>query len=149
MKFSPVMKRLMMLSVIACLLGGAAWLVSMALRENITLFFTPSELTNEYRNAKKLRLGGIVKKGSILQTNENVRFQIADEIEAVTVLYAGILPDLFREEQGIIVEGAFEIETGEELFRAVSVLAKHDENYMPRELADSLKKQGRWKGERE
>ncbi len=91
----------------------------------------------------RIRLGGLVSPGSLVRSdNMQVRFQVTDGNHAVTVAYQGLLPDLFREGQGVVTEGALDTAG---VFRADSVLAKHDENYMPKEVADSLKKQGYWK----
>jgi cytochrome c-type biogenesis protein CcmE len=95
----------------------------------------------------RIRLGGLVKPGSVHRGDKlAVRFDVTDGKRAITVAYQGILPDLFREGQGVIAEGA--LEPGG-TFKADSVLAKHDERYMPKEVADALKKQGHWKDEYE
>ncbi len=91
----------------------------------------------------RIRLGGLVKEGSVVRgENLAVRFDVTDGRNTIAVAYQGLLPDLFREGQGVVTEGALE-PAG--LFKADSVLAKHDENYMPKEVADALKKQGHWK----
>ena len=128
--------------MIAAMLSGGAFLVLSALQENIVLFFTPSELTPEKMAARQLRIGGLVEEGSVQIDGLEARFSITDSAAVVSVLYTGALPDLFREGQGIIAQGRFEDNT----FRAENVLAKHDETYMPREVAESLKEQGVWKG---
>ena len=135
-------KRLAVFAVIAALLSGGVFLVLSALQDNIVLFFTPSELTTEKMAAKQLRIGGLVEKGSVQIDGLQARFSITDSAAVVSVLYTGALPDLFREGQGIIAQGRFE----DNIFRAENVLAKHDETYMPREVAESLKEQGVWKG---
>ena len=114
-----------------------------ALQDNIVLFFTPSELTPEKMTARQLRIGGLVEEGSVQIDGLQARFSITDSAAVVSVLYTGALPDLFREGQGIIAQGRFE----DNIFRAANVLAKHDETYMPREVAESLKEQGVWKGD--
>ena len=136
-------KRLAVFAVIAALLSGGGFLVLSALQDNIVLFFTPSELTPEKMTARQLRIGGLVEEGSVQIDGLEARFSITDSAAVVSVLYDGALPDLFREGQGIIAQGRFE----ENIFRAENVLAKHDETYMPREVAESLKKQGVWKGD--
>ena len=136
-------KRLAVFAVIAALLSGGGFLVLSALQDNIVLFFTPSELTPEKMTARQLRIGGLVEKGSVQIDGLEARFSITDSAAVVSVLYNGALPDLFREGQGIIAQGRFE----DNIFRAENVLAKHDETYMPREVAESLKKQGVWKGD--
>ena len=136
-------KRLAVFAVIAALLSSGGFLVLSALQDNIVLFFTPSELTPEKMTARQLRIGGLVEKGSVQIDGLEARFSITDSAAVVSVLYNGALPDLFREGQGIIAQGRFE----DNIFRAENVLAKHDETYMPREVAESLKKQGVWKGD--
>ena len=136
-------KRLAVFAVIAALLSGGGFLVLSALQENIVLFLTPSELTPEKMTARQLRIGGLVEEGSVQIDGLQARFSITDSAAIVSVLYNGALPDLFREGQGIIAQGRFE----DNIFRAENVLAKHDETYMPREVAESLKEQGVWKGD--
>ena len=136
-------KRLAVFAVIAALLSGGVSLVLSALQDNIVLFFTPSELTPEKMTAMQLRIGGLVEEGSVQIDGLQARFSITDSAAVVSVLYTGALPDLFREGQGIIAQGRFE----DNIFRADNVLAKHDETYMPREVAESLKEQGVWKGD--
>lgn len=136
-------KRLAVFAVIAALLSGGVFLVLSALQDNIVLFFTPSELTPEKMTARQLRIGGLVEEGSVQIDGLEARFSITDSAAVVSVLYTGALPDLFREGQGIIAQGRFE----DNIFRAANVLAKHDETYMPREVAESLKEQGVWKGD--
>ena len=136
-------KRLAVFAVIAALLSGGVFLVLSALQDNIVLFFTPSELTPEKMTARQLRIGGLVEEGSVQINGLEARFSITDSSAIVSVLYTGALPDLFREGQGIIAQGRFE----DNIFRAENVLAKHDETYMPREVAESLKEQGVWKGD--
>ena len=135
-------KRLAVFAVIAALLSGGVFLVLSALQDNIVLFFTPSELTPEKMTARQLRIGGLIEEGSVQIDGLEARFSITDSAAVVRVFYSGALPDLFREGQGIIAQGRFE----DNIFRAENVLAKHDETYMPREVAESLKEQGVWKG---
>ena len=136
-------KRLVVFAVIAALLSGGVFLVLSALQDNIVLFFTPSELTTGKMTTRQLRIGGLVEEGSVQIDGLEARFSITDSAAVVSVLYTGALPDLFREGQGIIAQGRFE----DNIFRAENVLAKHDETYMPREVAESLKEQGVWKGD--
>jgi len=136
-------KRLAVFAMIAALLSGGGFLVLSALQDNIVLFFTPSELTPEKMTARQLRIGGLVEEGSVQIDGLEARFSITDSAAVVRVFYNGALPDLFREGQGIIAQGRFE----DNIFRAENVLAKHDETYMPREVAESLKEQGVWKGD--
>jgi cytochrome c-type biogenesis protein CcmE len=127
-------------------LGLAAFLVLFSLQDSIVFFYSPSDLeTKQIEPGQRVRVGGLVKEGSVVKNGATrVTFDVSDGAKTVTVNYNGLLPDLFREGQGIVAEGR--IETPGRL-TAASVLAKHDENYMPREVADSLKKQGVWKGE--
>jgi cytochrome c-type biogenesis protein CcmE len=124
----------------------ATWLVLTALRGSVAYFYTPSDLaTLQEPPAGLLRLGGLVAPGSV-QFAENgeaaVTFTISDESAATPVTYRGVLPDLFREGQGVVVQGRL---SADGVVIASEVLAKHDENYMPKEVADALKAQGRWK----
>jgi cytochrome c-type biogenesis protein CcmE len=135
------------LTIIACslaVLAIAAALVLNALRDSIVFFSTPSMVAEQHVvPGKRFRLGGLVQPGSLVRgDNLSVRFEVADGSAKLPVTYKGILPDLFREGQGVVAEGALD-PSG--VFRADTVLAKHDENYMPKEVADALKKQGHWK----
>lgn len=127
-------------------LAVAVALVLTALSEQVTFFRTPSDLVNVLPNeSSRVRLGGVVVEGSVDSSSSNgVTFAVEDANAALKVRYAGILPDLFREGQGIVAEG---IMGPDGTFSADTVLAKHDETYMPREVADSLKEQGYWKGD--
>jgi cytochrome c-type biogenesis protein CcmE len=134
-------KRLSMILGGLAVLGLAAGLVLYALSDTITFFHTPSDLTETgVKPGQRIRLGGMVEDGSVKKGPGTLTtFSVTDQIKAVTVRYDGILPDLFREGQGVVTEGKLQ-EDG--TFAADTVLAKHDENYMPRELADSLKEKG-------
>ena len=116
----------------------------MALRDNIVFFYGPSELAQKApHEGQRLRIGGLVKQGSLVREGENtVRFAVTDTKQEVEVTYTGLLPDLFREGQGVVAEGTL---GQDKVFHADSILAKHDERYMPREVADALKKQGVWR----
>lgn len=123
----------------------AAFLVLGALNRSVAYFYTPSDLAAlEAAPSGMIRLGGLVEAGSVRYPTDDaeVHFVIVDEGARTPVVFRGILPDLFREGQGVIVQGRL---AGSGGLEAVEVLAKHDENYMPREVADALKKQGRWK----
>jgi len=125
-------------------LALAAVLVLSALKDSIVFFNSPTDVAEKkLQPGSRIRLGGLVKPGS-LQRGEQlaVRFEVTDGNRAMAVSYQGILPDLFREGQGVVTEGALDT-VG--TFKADSVLAKHDETYMPKEVADALKKQGHWK----
>jgi cytochrome c-type biogenesis protein CcmE len=127
-------------------LGVAAALVLTALQDSIVFFYSPTDLvTKQVPQDRRLRIGGLVEKGSVKRDADGltVTFAVTDTVNTVPVSYRGMLPDLFREEQGIVAEGRFEAGG---LFRADEVLAKHDENYMPPEVAEALKKAGVWKG---
>ncbi len=138
----PVRRRKMLVVVLSVLvLGLVAGLVLYALRQNISLFYTPTELAAGLApRDHPIRLGGMVVEGSIVrESNLTVRFQITDYHDTIAVIYQGILPDLFREGKGIVAQGVW---LGQQQFQASSVLAKHDENYMPPEVKDALAKQG-------
>lgn len=122
-------------------LGLAAGLVLYALSDTITFFHTPSDLTETgVQPGQRIRLGGMVEDGSVKKGPGTLTtFSVTDQIKAITVTYDGILPDLFREGQGVVTEGKLQADG---TFAADTVLAKHDENYMPRELAESLKAKG-------
>ena len=124
-------------------LAAAVLLVLFAMKDSIVFFNSPTDLTEKhFAPGARIRLGGLVETGSVVRgDNLSVRFEVTDGNHAIAVTYQGILPDLFREGQGIVAEGALD---GAGVFRADNVLAKHDENYMPKEVADALKKQGHW-----
>lgn len=135
--------RLAIIGTAGAVLVLAAALVLVALRDRIVFFYGPTEIAQKgVAPGTRLRLGGLVEKGSVERGNgRHVAFAVTDGTSTVKVSYDGLLPDLFREGQGVVTEGVFE---GGGHFRADSVLAKHDETYMPREVADTLKKQGYW-----
>ena len=136
-------KRLFVIAAIASLLGIAAMLVLGALRDNIVFFYTPSEINQSDRQSgRQLRLGGLVKDGSVKIDGMQSVFVVTDGSANITVRYNNALPSLFREGQGVVAEGR--VENG--IFMAQNVLAKHDENYMPAEVAEKLKEQGVWQG---
>jgi len=136
-------RRLTLIGLGLGVLSVAAALVLVALNDTIVFFKAPSEVVTGGRPGERLRLGGLVREGSVVrEEGGRVRFEVTDGAAAVPVRYTGLLPDLFREGQGVVAEGA--LEAGG-VFRADTVLAKHDERYMPREVADALKAQGRWK----
>ncbi len=137
-------RRLFFVGFGMALLGGAVALALVALQDTVTFFFTPSQAAEKNVAAgQRLRLGGLVEEKSVrkLEDGLTVEFRITDRRNVVTVRYKGVLPDLFREGQGVVVQGAF---GPDKVFAASTVLAKHDENYVPKELADELKKQGLW-----
>ena len=119
-----------------------------ALKDSIVFFNSPTDVVEKkVKPGDRIRLGGLVKPGTLARgENLDVRFEVTDGNSAIPVAYTGILPDLFREGQGVVTEGALD---GSGLFKADTVLAKHDETYMPKEVADALKKQGHWKDDYE
>ncbi len=134
-------KRLSLILGGLAVLGLAAGLVLYALSDTITFFHTPSDLTETgVEPGQRIRLGGMVENGSVRKGPGTLTsFGVTDTLKSVTVSYDGILPDLFREGQGVVTEGKLQPDG---TFIADTVLAKHDENYMPRELANSLKEKG-------
>lgn len=140
---SPKVQRLTVITSVAGLLGIAAMLVLSALRDNIVFFYTPTEITSSgSKSGQALRLGGLVKIGSVKIEGLQSVFTVTDGTAEITVVYDNALPSLFREGQGVVAEGAM----NNSKFIATNVLAKHDENYMPVEVAEKLKKAGVWKG---
>jgi cytochrome c-type biogenesis protein CcmE len=125
-------------------LAVAVLLVLFALNDAIVFFNSPTDVAAKHiAPGTRIRLGGLVAPGSLSRGDAlAVRFDVTDGNNTVSVTYHGILPDLFREGQGVVAEGALD---GSGVFNADNVLAKHDEKYMPKEVADALKKQGRWK----
>ena len=125
------------------ILGIAAGLILTALRDTVVFFFTPTEVAEKsIKPGTRFRLGGLVADGSIeKQQGATVHFTVTDTDKTVKVSYTGTLPDLFREGQGVVAEGILD-DGG--TFKADTVLAKHDENYMPKEVADALKEKGVW-----
>lgn len=138
-------RRLMLIGSALAVLGVALGLVLFAMRDTIVFFYGPSELAaKNIQPGSRLRIGGLVKQDSVERlAGQNVRFAITDSSADVKVLFSGLLPDLFREGQGVVAEGVLQPDRS---FVADKVLAKHDERYMPREVADALKKQGVWQG---
>ena len=139
-------RRLTVIGGSLAVLAVAAALVLNAMRDSIVFFSTPAMVAEKHIQAgKRFRLGGLVQPGSLVRgENLAVTFQVGDGSASLPVSYRGLLPDLFREGQGVIAEGALD---SSGVFKADTVLAKHDENYMPKDVADALKKQGLWKDE--
>ena len=139
-------RRLFITIIIILTLGLATKLILMALEDNIVYFYTPNDLIEKFGDTQniqnKIRIGGLVLERSIKKEGEKTIFMITDRKKEVRVVFDGPLPDLFREGQGIVAEGMFQNNN----FIASEVLAKHDENYMPPEVADALKKNNVWKG---
>ncbi len=138
-------QRLILVVLALLLLGGASGLVLFALSDSVAFFVTPSDIAaGKVDPDKRFRLGGLVVKGSVERPGNDglVLFRVTDQVHEVPVRYRGILPDLFREGQGIVAQG----ELGADgVFTAGEVLAKHDENYMPPEVAEALKQAGVWR----
>ena len=137
-------RRLVLIGGALGVAGLAAGLTLFALRDSVVFFYGPSEFAQKAPAVgTRLRIGGLVEAGSVAHVGEaTVHFVVTDNVKDVTVSYTGLLPDLFREGQGVVAEG---VVSGPNRFLADSVLAKHDESYMPREVADALKKSGRWR----
>ena len=127
-------------------LGLAIGLVLFAMRDAIVFFYSPSEVAAmQIAPGQRFRLGGLVEIGSVQRSEgTTVRFTITDQARTLPVTFTGVLPDLFREGQGVVAEGTLEPDG---VFHADNVLAKHDENYMPPEVAKKLKAQGVWRGD--
>jgi cytochrome c-type biogenesis protein CcmE len=126
----------------------AVLLVLSALKDSIVFFNTPTDIAEKHvAPGSRIRLGGLVATGSVTRGDAlSVRFEVTDGNRTIPVTFQGILPDLFREGQGVVAEGSLD---GSGVFKADNVLAKHDERYMPKDVADALKKQGHWKDEYE
>jgi cytochrome c-type biogenesis protein CcmE len=137
-------RRLVLIGTGLGVLGVAVALMLNAFRDSIVFFNSPSDIAEKHVGpGTRIRLGGLVKDGSIVRAGDlRVRFAITDGNSEIAVAYQGVLPDLFREGQGVIAEGALD---GGGMFNADTILAKHDETYMPKEVADALKKSGHWK----
>jgi len=123
-------------------IGVASALVLNAFQSNLVFFFTPSQVaSNEAPRDRSFRVGGLVEAGSVVREKDalTVRFRVTDTAKTIPVVYTGILPDLFREGKGVVAQGKL---GADGTFKATEVLAKHDENYMPPEAADALKKAG-------
>ena len=131
-------RRVVVICLLLAILGVAGFLIAYALRQNINLFYSPSDLyTQQISKSKMIRLGGLVVLGSVERDAKSllVNFQISDNKHKINVVYEGVLPDLFREGQSIVTQG-YILEDGK--FKATEVLAKHDENYMPKEVKRAL-----------
>ena len=136
-------RRLALIAAALAVVGGAAGLALYALSDSIVFFYSPSEVVEKaLRPGARLRVGGLVKSGSVVKSaGETVAFVVTDGANNVSVSYQGLLPDLFREGQGVVAEGVL---AAPDQLRADTILAKHDERYMPREVVEALKKEGRW-----
>src|SRR5918994_369885 len=136
-------RRLVLIGSGPAVLGLAAVLVLTALKDSIVFFNSPTDVVEkQLKPGTRIRLGGLVQPGTLERKDLDARFDVTDGKTVMRVSYRGILPDLFREGQGVVAEGVIDAPGA---FRADIVLAKHDETYMPKEVADALKKQGVWK----
>jgi cytochrome c-type biogenesis protein CcmE len=123
-------------------LGGAVALVLTAISDSLVYFYSPTDIASQrIPEGRRMRIGGLVEEGSVRKDGKRVEFKVTDLSNTIPVIYQGVLPDLFREGQGVVVEGRMETD---KQFHASEVLAKHDEKYMPKEVADALKKSGQW-----
>lgn len=140
-------RRSILIGTCVAVLGVAVGLVLFALEDSIVFFYSPSDIAEKnIKPGQRIRIGGLVEEGSVKRGGgARVEFAVTDTAKTLPVAYTGVLPDLFREGQGIVAEGKLGTDG---VFVAENVLAKHDENYMPPEVADALRKQGHWQGEK-
>lgn len=138
-------RRIVLIGIGAFFLISASVLVGVAMRDTIVFFFSPSELADKVQSPnQRVRVGGLVEDGTVTRgQGEEVTFAVTDGATSVKVTFTGVLPDLFREGQGVVAEGYLR----GSVFQAEEILAKHDENYMPKEVVDALKEQGVFKPE--
>jgi cytochrome c-type biogenesis protein CcmE len=136
-------RRMVLIAAAGAVLCLATALVLSALKDSLVFFNSPTDLVEKHvAPGSRVRLGGLVAPGSLVRgDNLSVHFEVTDGNRTVPVTFRGILPDLFREGQGVVTEGAL---ASDGVFNADNVLAKHDEKYMPKEVADALKKSGHW-----
>jgi cytochrome c-type biogenesis protein CcmE len=138
-------KRAAIIAGLGLVLVAATALVLIALRDQIVFFYSPTEMHEKaVAVGTPIRLGGLVKEGTLVRTGETNNFVVTDGETEMAVQYVGILPDLFKEAQGVVAEGSL---AANGTFAATNVLAKHDENYMPKEVVESLKDRGEWQRE--
>jgi cytochrome c-type biogenesis protein CcmE len=139
---TPKRKRLWLVVGSLGVLGVAVALVLSALSDNLVFFYSPTQVAEKHpAPGRRLRIGGLVEQGSVKKDGQEVRFTVTDLKQNLAVVYRGLLPDLFREGQGVVAEGSM---GADGVFTAREVLAKHDEKYMPPEVAKALKDSGRW-----
>ena len=135
-------RRVLLVLVSLGLVGAGAALVLTAVEDSLVFFYTPADLEDrDVELDQRFRLGGLVEEGSVSQTGSTTMFRVTDFTSTVPVSFNGVLPDLFREGQGVVAEGSLQADG---TFVASQVLAKHDDNYMPKEIADALKNSGHW-----
>lgn len=143
--WSRKQKRLAVIAGLGVVLALATTLVLVALRDQIVFFYSPSDvIAREVAAGTPIRLGGLVKDASWQRDGQDNSFAITDNVTEIMAHYTGILPDLFREGQGVVAEGSMQPDGS---FIATNVLAKHDENYIPKEVVDALKASGEWRPE--
>ncbi len=142
----PKHQRLAFIAVSMVFLSVAVLFTLQAFRDNIVFFYSPSDLeAKQPTPGRVMRLGGLVEAGSLVKgENQTITFTVTDGKASIAVDYTGMVPNLFREGQGVVAQGVL-VDAGH--FHATTILAKHDETYMPREVVDALKKSGRWKGD--
>lgn len=140
MSFKARHRRLIWILAGVAAIGIAVALVLNAFRSNLVFFFTPTEVAQgKAPSGRIFRIGGLVSEGSVQREGTTVRFQVTDNANTISVSYTGILPDLFKEGRGVVAQGTVQADGS---FQAKEVLAKHDENYMPPEAAEALKRAG-------
>jgi cytochrome c-type biogenesis protein CcmE len=143
--WSRKQKRLAVIAGLAVVIALATTLVLVALRDQIVFFYSPSDvIARQVSAGTPIRLGGLVKDGSWVRDGQDNSFVVTDNVNEITARYTGILPDLFREGQGVVAEGSL---GPDGQFMATNVLAKHDENYVPKEVVEALKASGEWRPE--
>jgi cytochrome c-type biogenesis protein CcmE len=143
--WSRKQKRLAVIGGLAIVVALATTLVLVALRDQIVFFYAPSDIiARQVQPGQAIRVGGLVKEGSWVRDGQNNSFVVTDNQNEIAATYTGILPDLFREGQGVVAEGSL---GSDGRFTASNVLAKHDENYVPKEVVEALKQQGEWRPE--
>ena len=136
-------RRMMVVGLAMLSLATATALILTALDDSLVYFYSPSDIAAKPPGDRRIRIGGLVEEGSIRKEGEQVGFRVTDLQNTLAVSFTGVLPDLFREMQGVVAEGRL---GADGVFQASNVLAKHDETYMPKEVADSLKASGQWQG---
>ena len=143
--WSRKQKRLALIAGLAVVLALATTLVLVALRDQIVFFYAPSDIVaRQVQPGQAIRVGGLVKQGSWVRDGQHNSFVVTDNQNEIAATYTGILPDLFREGQGVVAEGSL---GPDGIFAASNVLAKHDENYVPKEVVEALKQSGEWRPE--
>ncbi|HET6610280.1 MAG TPA: cytochrome c maturation protein CcmE [Rhodopila sp.] len=138
-------RRLLLVSTMMAAISASAALVLWAMSDNLVFFVTPTQMASTPINGRQMRLGGLVEPGTIQKSADSgglIRFKVTDGTASQAVVYRGTLPDLFREGQGVVVSG---VEQPDGVFKASEVLAKHDEKYMPKAVANQLKASGEWR----